>query len=302
MMIVLTPDDFKKLSISSRQEVLSLLDLRNQSDEDDSNIYYGEDGDAQTPATAAPSPGGVTSDDVLEEEHVVDLTIDQARELVANISEKSQQTLRRFAAGNPVAIEDLIGEGRDYRDVTELKRSLVAAVKRRLRNITKNRLAVLFSSDRDKTRIKIKPLAAAALREVLNIPEPLPEFMFYDKLTGESISAPPARLQERLQSAWNLFSGRPKNGATIDGLTSLKHFADHGFQIWKGEEDWDMDGSTGEAKLKYLFSPINENQTELLAHTNDSGKVEIFENGVGAEYTVGLADADVPSVIAIACE
>ena len=105
-------------------------------------------------------------------------------------------------------------------------------------------------------------------------------------------------------ATFNLLKGLTDIGieTTYISLNTLKHFADHGFQIWKGEEDWDMDGSTGEAKLKYLFSPINEIQTELLAHTNDSGKVEIFENGVGAEYTVGLVDADVPSVIAIACE
>ena len=174
MMIVLTPDDFKKLSASCRQEVLSLLDHRGQSFADEGNAYYGEDGDAPPNASLPLRPGGLTSEDVLEEEHVVDLTVDQARELVANISAKSQQTLKRFAQGTPVALEELIGEGRDYRDVTELKRSLVGAVKRRLRTITANRLAVLFSSDRDKTRIRIKPLAAASLRKVLEVPEPMP--------------------------------------------------------------------------------------------------------------------------------
>ena len=68
-------------------------------------------------------------------------------------------------------MDDLIGEKGRYRDFTDLKRSFVGAVNRRLRTVTENRLAMLFASDRDKTRIRITPKSAMSLRLALDIPE-----------------------------------------------------------------------------------------------------------------------------------
>jgi hypothetical protein len=165
MMLVLTPDDLQRLSPASREEILALLHSRivqASGSEPPADYWEGEEGyyPPETP----------TIDDVLEEKHVVDVTAEQARELVANISAKSQQTLKLFAPGAPVALDDLIGNGRPYRDFTDLKRSFVGAVNRRLRTVLGDRLAVLFVSDRDKTRIRITPTAAASLCEVLEVP------------------------------------------------------------------------------------------------------------------------------------
>ena len=299
-MIVLTPDDFKKLSPSCRQEVLSLLDLREQSFEDDGNTYYAEDGDTPSNAPLPLRPSGLTSDDVLEEEHVVDLTVDQARELVANISPKSQQTLKRFALGTPVALEELIGEGRDYRDVTDLKRSLVGAVKRRLRTITANRLAVLFSSDRDKTRIRIKPLAAASLRKVLEVPEPMPAFEFYDKASGKSAPADSAgakKLQAHLEEAWKDFSGRPKDGsASIEDRILIEHFLGRGLQPSLGEEKgYDEDSMT----LVFEFLPTNEDPAEFLARMDAKGRNEFRLDDHGGHGHVCLSHSEVPGIVAV---
>ena len=299
MMIVLTPDDFKKLSPSSRQEVLSLIDPRGTPSGDGGSAYYGEERDASIEASFSPDSGGLTSDDVLEEEHVVDLTIDQARELVANISDKSQQTLKRFAVGTPVALEELIGEGRDYRDVTELKRSLVGAVKRRLRTITANRLAVLFSSDRDKTRIRIRPLAAASLRQVLQVPEPMPAFEFFDKASGKIApedSTGAKKLRTHLTVAWTHFSGRPENGrASIESRILIKHFLRHGFEVTIGKEKgWDEESMT----LMFEFFPANEAPAELLTRMGGE-MVEFPVDDHVSHGQVCLSHTELPGIVAM---
>ena len=166
-MIVLTPDDLQTLTPACREEILALLNSRIvQASANEPPLYYGEGQEGYFPSDQP------TIDEVLEEKHVVDITAEQARELIANISPKSQQTLKLFAPGTPVALDDLIGEGCPYRDFTDLKRSFVGAVNRRLRTVSGDRLAVLFVSDRDKTRIRITPTAAASLREVLEVPAP----------------------------------------------------------------------------------------------------------------------------------
>jgi len=68
--------------------------------------------------------------------------------------------------------------------------------------------------------------------------------------------------------------------------------------LWRVDAEC-VDESTEEETLKYLSGPTNEIQTEFPTHTNDSGKVDLLENGVGAEYTVALVRGDLPSVIAI---
>jgi hypothetical protein len=68
-----------------------------------------------------------------------------------------------------VDIDDLVGAGKPYKDMNDLKRSFVGAVNRRLRTVVGNRGAVLFSSDRDKKRIRVLPMTAAALQHVMGI-------------------------------------------------------------------------------------------------------------------------------------
>ncbi len=169
MLITLTAEDFRKLSPGCRQEILAMLDEPPAPELNDDGdflpqvaymgTYYDESLDQPT------------VDDALGTKRVVGINVEQARELIANVSEKSKKTLKLFAVGRPIALDELIGESGPYRDFTELKRSFVGAVNRRLRTVTENRLAMLFASDRDKTRIRITPKSAASLRLALDIPE-----------------------------------------------------------------------------------------------------------------------------------
>ena len=78
-------------------------------------------------------------------------------------------SLKSFATNSLTTTDDLIGEGQPYKDMNDLKRSFVGAVNRRLRTVVGHRGAVLFSSDRDKKRIRVLPLTASALRHVMGI-------------------------------------------------------------------------------------------------------------------------------------
>jgi len=264
MMLLISPEDFQRLSQACRQELLSLLAPRSGSiSGDEGYAYFGEDEDAVADKDQQQS-GRQTIEDVLEEKRVIDINVEQARDLVANISPESQQTLRLFARGTPVALDDLIGDGRPYKDFTYLKRSFVGAVNRRLRTVSGNRLAVLFSSDRDKTRIRITSAAAASLRQVLDVPEPLPELEFFDE-SGKSTSKDSAAanaLQHRLKLAWQGFKGRPGEGRPSIGLIDVvKHLTGNGFQARFGAQTtWDEESSSP----MYAFGPI-ESQEQAVA-------------------------------------
>ena len=302
MMLLVTPEDFQKLSPACKRELMALLNSQGaQSLEDDVPEYYVEDGSADEYLQQSDSS---TIDDVLEEKTVVDITVLQARDLIAKSnlskkSERSQQTLRLFAVGAPVALEELIGEGRPYSDFNDLKRSFVGAVNRRLRSVLRNRSAVLFSSDRKKTRIKITPLSAASLRKVLDVPEPIPTFEFFD---NESRKCAPAysenakNLQERLHAAWQSFSGRPEpGGSSVDEATILQHFVDHGFIVSLGEPDALNDTS---GNVEFSFYPTKEAPAQLLARRDDRGLVKFkLDEWSGAGY-IFLSTTEVPGTIA----
>jgi hypothetical protein len=273
MMLLITPDDFQRLSPACRQELMSLLASRSGPvPSDEGYAYFGDDEEAATDKDQQP-PGRQTIEDVLEEKRVVDINVEQARDLVANISQKSQQTLKLFARGTPVALDDLIGDSGLYKDFTELKRSFVGAVNRRLRTVSGNRLAVLFSSDRDKTRIRITPLAAASLRQVLDVQEPLPESEFFDG-SGKRISADSdgaKALRDRLQSAWKEFMARPDNGlSSIPQIEVLKHLMDHGLQAQLGTPTtWDE-----ESQSPLFEFDSRETQEQVRARLNNPYSTE----------------------------
>ena len=102
---------------------------------------------------------------------IVEINVDQARQLIANISPLSQKTLMLFVYGDQIAVASLVGPGSDYPDLTALKKSLIGGVVRRLRTVTGNRDAVLFASDPDRSVLFIKPGSASALRQAFNLPE-----------------------------------------------------------------------------------------------------------------------------------
>lgn len=172
MMLTITKEDFTRLSSACQRELLALLGYREGEESDDSNesIPY-EDGYfplpdelhsvlQQSEEAGVPSAG----------KRVIDITPDQAKELISNISDKSIETLRRFASGGPVQIDDLCGDDRPYSNLSDLKRSFVGAVNRRLRTVTGNRQAVLFLTVKDEGTdagklIAVRPLTAASLSQ-----------------------------------------------------------------------------------------------------------------------------------------
>ncbi len=239
MMITLSANDIRKLSPACRAELMALV-MPSDNDEltGDDRVPAGTLDGIGTADEAAPN-----AEDVLEEKRVVDLSVDEARDLLANISDRSKDTLKRFASGKPVALSSLIGTGGAYRDYSELKRSFVGAVNRRLRTVSGNRNAAFFSSDRDKTRIKTTPKTAMALRCVFNLPEPLPEFEFINR-EGKSVDADMKLCQElntRLTSAWGTFTGRPSDTSTDPWPTQvLNHFLKAGLELFIGTPvGWD---------------------------------------------------------------
>lgn len=99
---------------------------------------------------------------------VVDITEEQAKALVGNLSSKSIAILRLFAEQGAVPLDDILGESRAYANFTDLKRSFVGAVNRRLRTVTKNRTAVLFRKTlpdelNGQPGIAVRPQTAKAL-------------------------------------------------------------------------------------------------------------------------------------------
>jgi hypothetical protein len=169
MDLVISHGDFQRLSTATQQELLAML----------TGVQRGvpnADGDAGTdvgPFAEVPiasydaEPGSAES-----AKRVIGISAEQAGELLANLADKSQQTLRLFAVAERVGIDELVGDERPYRDMNDLKRSFVGAVNRRLRTVVGNRSVVLFSSDRDRRRIRILPHTAGALRQAMGIPDP----------------------------------------------------------------------------------------------------------------------------------
>lgn len=101
---------------------------------------------------------------------VVDLDEVEAQALLANLGAKSVETLKIFASGESVALDALVGEGKPYLNLSDLKRSFVGAVNRRLRTVTRNRSAVLFRKVEGNTGISIavRPRTAAALQQAMS--------------------------------------------------------------------------------------------------------------------------------------
>jgi hypothetical protein len=168
MYLVLTKSDIEKLSQTTRDELQTLLFGSNQ---DNSGVLpeealpefnFGDtpwnDADTYDQPTAPP-----------DSKVVIGIDAAQAKNLVANLSQKSIDTLKLFTTGEYVLSENLIGEGKPYESFAELKRSFVGAVNRRLRTVTRMRTAVLFSkvSTPDGEGIAVKDQTAESLCSVL---------------------------------------------------------------------------------------------------------------------------------------
>lgn len=100
---------------------------------------------------------------------VIDISADQARDLLGNLAAKSIDTLRLFADAEAVELTRLIGGESPYPSFNDLKRSFVGAVNRRLRTVTSKRTAVLFRKTGDEelggeAGIAVKPQTVMALK------------------------------------------------------------------------------------------------------------------------------------------
>ena len=193
MMLVLSPHDFQKLSPACRSELLRLL------------MNAPGSADATFFSESTEVDGGIETEEVVsEEKKVVSLTVAEAGDLLGNISDRSSQTLKHFALGQGVPLDDLVGQGKPYKNYVELKRSFVGAVNRRLRTVSGNRNAALFSSDRDQTLIKVKPKTAQSLRRIFAMPDPLPLMEYCDQQGKELVPSHPQchALAQKLEEAW----------------------------------------------------------------------------------------------------
>lgn len=166
MHIVLTQHDLDRLSPSTREELQALL-FGSLSDGEE---FASDD----APPVFEYANSGVPGDDSWERAYpapdskvVVDTDVEQTRKLVANLSPKSIETLKRFAGGGTVSLGSLIGEGNPYETFNDLKRSFVGAVNRRLRTVTRIRTAVLFRKTASGEGISVKQQTAESLRIVL---------------------------------------------------------------------------------------------------------------------------------------
>lgn len=267
MMLVLSPHDFKKLSPACRSEILTLL--MNSGEGSDMSLFAGT---GEPEQEAAPE----TEEVVSEEKQVISLTPAEAVDLLANISDRSSQTLKLFAPGQPVALDALIGPNGPYRDYVELKRSFVGAVNRRLRTVSGNRNAALFSSDRDKTRIKVTANTAKALRRVFGLSEPLPLMSFCNEHGQDIASNAPdcTTLQEALASAWATVDAGKLPDNKVDLFADvIKHFVERGLELYvRSPKTW----NDATQEFDYEIQTVSEPFGVILNWKAESGLGELF--------------------------
>lgn len=100
MQLHITSEEFRRLTPATQRELLMLL-----TGDDGAEDYLGTE-DFEPPSAASGSG-----------RRVVGITVEQTKELLSNLADKSQQTLRLFAQSERVAIDALVGEDMPYRDM-----------------------------------------------------------------------------------------------------------------------------------------------------------------------------------------
>ena len=169
MFYVLTQQDLARLSPELRAELQRLAfgstdtgsEERAFASIEASEIpFQDSERDFEPPWPEAPEKTG-------DAKAVIDISLEQARALLGNLSAKSVEALRLFSSGESVSLDSLVGEGKAYETFSDLKRSFVGAVNRRLRTVTRNRTAVLFRrvDGGKEDMIAVRPQAALALRQ-----------------------------------------------------------------------------------------------------------------------------------------
>jgi hypothetical protein len=181
MMLLINQKDMARMSPALRAELQRLMFSDAAYIPNGADDWPREDSDEPSSFVEDGLPpdswrGGV--DDVLETKAVIDISTEQAKQLLANLSTKSIEILKMFATEPTVSLDALVGENCPYANFGELKRSFVGAVNRRLRTVTRNRMAVLFrkeapSLEGGADEIAVRPLTAVALRDALQLNPPV---------------------------------------------------------------------------------------------------------------------------------
>lgn len=171
MMIVLTEHDIRQLSQDCRLELQRLLFEKASEHQAQPEELFMFD---TPPDEYLTEQRETLEHDSKDGKRVIDISVDDAKALIANISSRSLQTLELFAAGKPIELDNLIGPEQPYENLTDLKRSFIGAVTRRLRTVTRNKQAALFlqtstSPENPAPAIAIRPMSAEALRVAMNL-------------------------------------------------------------------------------------------------------------------------------------
>jgi hypothetical protein len=175
MMILINKHDLAMMSVELRNELMQLMfDSESNSSEDFYNeiphISF-EEHEMVDPEEQQYVPGGNANSKSKNQKRVIGIDESQARDLIANLSDKSIETLKYFTTEDPVLIDTLVGKGKPYANFNELKRSFVGPVNRRLRTVTQNKISVLFrkiDQDGDESKISVKPETGSSLSKVLS--------------------------------------------------------------------------------------------------------------------------------------
>ncbi len=248
MMITLSVADFHRLSPPCRAEILKLM----MSNEEG----FGESFFTQTSLT---DTAAEMEEVVNEEKKVVNLSLIEAGDLLSNISDRSRQTLKLFALGQPVPLDSLVGQDRPYKDYVELKRSFVGAVNRRLRTVSGNRNAALFSSDRDKTRIKVTPRTSRSLRKLFEMPEPLPNIEFCDHEGRDIDPQNPKckKLKTKLSEIWGLIDSTTLKENSVEFISAIiTHFVGNGLDLFvRTPSNWDDEANNPTYEIQSVVDP-----------------------------------------------
>ncbi|MDC0361752.1 hypothetical protein OAN12_01750 [Halioglobus sp.] len=175
MKILIDKHDLAKMSVELRNELMQLMfDQESNSTEDFyteiPNIGFEEHKMAY-PEEQQYVPGESADSKSKKQKEVIGISESQARDLIANLSDKSIDTLKHFTTKDSVLIDTLVGKGKPYATFNELKRSFVGPVNRRLRTVTKNKTSVLFKKseqDGDESKFSVKPETGSSLSKVLS--------------------------------------------------------------------------------------------------------------------------------------
>jgi hypothetical protein len=170
--LVLTKQDLARLSPELRAELQVLIFSKKNADH--AEIEFADwgisDGTNHETDRENSPPWPDSSEKSGDGKKVIDISVEEAKALIGNLSDKSIATLKQFASSESVAFDSLVGPENAYESLSDLKRSFVGAVNRRLRTVTRNRSAVLFRKVEGENglSIEVRPMTAAALKKAMS--------------------------------------------------------------------------------------------------------------------------------------